>query len=104
MQGLLFFAAFLVITTLADLPLDLIGHAASLHYGISVQGWGSWLGDLAKGLGLSLLFGPPVLLLFNWIVRVSPRRYWLWAWLVSLPLIVLSALGRAAAGAHLQQV
>ena len=33
-----------------------------------------------------------MLLLFNWIVRVSPRRYWLWAWLVSLPLIVLSVL------------
>ena len=69
MQGLLFFAVFLVLTTLADLPLDLIGHAASLHYGISVQGWASWLGDLAKSLGLSLLIGPPVLLLFNWIVR-----------------------------------
>ena len=57
MQGLLFFAAFLLITTLAGLPLDLIGHVVSRHYGISVQGWASWLGDLAKGLGLSLLFG-----------------------------------------------
>ena len=54
MQGLLFFAAFLVITTLAGLPLDAIGHAVSRHYGISVQGWGSWTGDLAKSLGLSL--------------------------------------------------
>jgi hypothetical protein len=52
MQGLLFFAAFFVITTLASLPLDAIGHAASRHYGISVQGWGSWLGDMAKSLGL----------------------------------------------------
>jgi len=90
LQGLLFFAAFIVITTLADLPLDVIGHAVSRSYGISVQGWGSWTGDLAKGLGLSLLFGAPVLLLFNWLVRVSPRRYWLWIWLVSLPLILLS--------------
>jgi Zn-dependent protease with chaperone function len=92
MQGLAFFAAYLVITALASLPLDVIGHTASLHYGISVQGWGSWLGDMAKSLGLSLLIGTPILLLFNWIVRVSPRRYWLWAWLVSLPLIVLSVL------------
>jgi Zn-dependent protease with chaperone function len=92
MQGLLFFAAFLVVTTLAGLPLDAIDHAASRHYGISVQGWGSWLGDMAKSLGLSLLFGAPILLLFNWIVRRSPRRFWLWTWLVSLPLIVLSVL------------
>jgi Zn-dependent protease with chaperone function len=90
MQGLLFFAAFLVITALADLPLDVAGHAVSRHYGISVQSWGSWIGDLAKGMGLSLLFGTPILLFFNWIVRVSPRRYWVWSWLISLPLIVLS--------------
>jgi Zn-dependent protease with chaperone function len=90
LQGLLFFAAFLVVTTLASLPLDLIGHTVSHHYGISVQGWGSWFGDQGKGLGLALLFGAPVLLLFNWLVRVSPRRYWFWIWLTTLPLIVLS--------------
>jgi len=39
LQGLLFFAVFLFITTLAGLPLDAIGHAVSRHYGISVQGW-----------------------------------------------------------------
>jgi len=92
MQGLLFFAVFLFLTTLAGLPLDAIGHAASRHYGISVQGWGGWSVDLAKSLGLSLLFGAPILLFFNWIVRRSPRRFWLWTWLVSLPLIVLSVL------------
>lgn len=89
MQGLLFFAVYMVISTLADLPLSAIGHAVSRHYGISVQGWAGWFGDLAKGMGLSLLFGTPVLLFFNWIVRVSPRRYFAWIWLVSLPLILL---------------
>jgi Zn-dependent protease with chaperone function len=90
LQGLLFFAAFLVITAVISLPLDLIGHIVSRCYGISVQGWGSWFGDMGKGLGLSLLLGAPVLLLFNWLVRVSPRRYWLWIWLTTLPLIALS--------------
>jgi STE24 endopeptidase len=90
MQGLLFFAVYLLITTLADLPLDAIGHAVSRHYGISVQGWAGWFGDLAKGMGLSLLFGAPLLLLFNWLVRRSPRRYWIWMWLVMLPLILIS--------------
>jgi Zn-dependent protease with chaperone function len=90
MQGLLFFAVFLVATTLAGLPLDLIGHVVSRHFGISVQGWASWFGDLGKALGLSLILGTPILLLFNWVVRVSPRRYWMWTWLISLPLIVAS--------------
>ena len=90
MQGLLFFAAFLILSTLASLPLDAIGHAVSHHYAISVQGWGSWLGDQAKSLGLSLLFVTPVLLLFNWLVRAYPRSYWFRIWLFSLPLILLA--------------
>ena len=89
-QGLLFFGAFFLITSLASLPLDAVGHTVSRHYGISVQGWGSWFGDQGKALGLTLLFGSLILLLFNWIVCVSPRRYWVWLWLISLPLIVIS--------------
>ena len=88
-QGLLFFAAFTVITTIASLPLDMIGHTASAHYGISVQGWGGWFGDQGKGLAISLVLGTWVFLLFNWIVRVSPRAYWAWIWLISVPLILV---------------
>jgi STE24 endopeptidase len=93
LQGLLFFAVFLMLITLADLPLDLYGHHVSRAYSISVQGWPSWFADLAKSLGLTLVIGAPVLLLFNWIVRRWPRRYWFAAWLVTLPLLVLSVAG-----------
>lgn len=89
MQGLLFFAALVVITTLAGLPLEIYSEHVSRAYGISVQGWGSWIGDQAKALGLGVLFGAPVLLLFNWIVRRWPRRYWLGIWVATLPLLVL---------------
>ena len=89
-QGLVFFAIFLVIIDVAGMPLDWYGQHVSRAYGISVQGWGSWIGDQGKSLGLSLLIGTPVLLLFNWIVRRWPRRFWLGAWLVTLPLLVLT--------------
>jgi len=87
-QGLLFFAAFLIITTLASLPLAWFSQHVEKSYDISVQGWGSWLGDQAKGLGLTLLLFAPVLLLFNWIVRRWPRRYWFGIWVATLPLLV----------------
>jgi STE24 endopeptidase len=90
LQGLLFFAALIVIITLADLPLDWFSQHVSRSYGISVQGWGSWLADEAKALGLALALGAPVLLLFNWIVFRWPRRYWLGAWVATLPLLVLA--------------
>ena len=89
MQGLLFFAAFLIISTLASIPFDILGHHFSRSYGISVQGWGGWTWDQTKALGLSILIGAPVLLLFNWIVRRWPKRYWFGLWLVTIPLLIL---------------
>ncbi len=89
-QGLVFFAAFLLITALASMPLDWFTQHEDRSYGISVQGWGSWLGDEAKSLGLTLVFGSLVLLLFNWIVRRWPRRYWFGLWVATLPLLVLA--------------
>ncbi len=65
------------------------GITTSAAYGISVQGWGSWFGDQGKALGLTLVIGVPVLLLFNWIVRRWPRRYWLGIWVVTLPILVV---------------
>jgi Zn-dependent protease with chaperone function len=91
-QGLLFFLAFLVITALANLPVNAIGHAASRHYGISVQGWAGWFSDQGKALGVSIL-AVPLLLLFNWIVRRWPGRYWLGAWIAILPLMVVATMG-----------
>jgi Zn-dependent protease with chaperone function len=89
-QGLLFFAALLIISSVAGLPFDWLGNHFDRAYGISVQGWGSWSGDELKALGLTLVFGVPILLLFNWIVRRWPRRYWLGIWLVTLPILVFS--------------
>jgi len=88
-QGLVFFGVLIAVLTVANLPLDVFAHHVSLNYGISIQGWGSWLVDQGKALGLTLVIGAPVLLLFNLIVRVSARRYWLWCWAVGVMLLVL---------------
>jgi len=88
-QGLLYFAVLLVVLTATSLPLDMYAHHESVRYGISVQGWASWFGDQGKALGLTLVFLPWVMLLFQWIVKRWPRRYWLGIWLVTLPLMVL---------------
>ncbi len=90
LQGVVFFFAFFILTTLASLPFDWYGEHASRAYGISVQGWGSWFGDQAKALGLTLVIGTLVLLLFNWIVRRWPRRYWFGVWIATLPILVLT--------------
>jgi Zn-dependent protease with chaperone function len=90
LQGLVFFAVLLTLLAVANLPVDMYGHHVSVEYGISIQGWRSWLGEQAKALGLTLLIGAPLLLLFHWIVRRWPRSFWFRIWLVMLPLMVVS--------------
>ena len=90
MQGIGYFAIVLTILAVADLPLGMIAHRASLEYHVSVQAWGPWFLDNAKGLGVSLAIGVPVALFLNWVVRRSPRRYWMWIWLISVPLVLIS--------------
>ncbi len=90
-QGAVFFAAYLFAGALAALPLDWIGQHYERYYGISVQGWGGWLGDVGKTLGLTIVIGVPILLLFNWIVQRWPRRYWLGIWAVTLPILAVAA-------------
>ena len=47
-------ALFFVTLDVLQLPFSLYRHHISLEYGLSVQQWGSWFGDWAKGLVLSL--------------------------------------------------
>jgi STE24 endopeptidase len=90
-QGLLYFAVLLALLTVADLPLGIYAQSVSLQYGISVQSWGSWLLDGAKGLALTLGLGAPLMLLFHVIVRRAPRRYWLLGWAAAVVLSILGA-------------
>jgi STE24 endopeptidase len=90
LQGLLFFGLFLIAVFLAGVPFDWFAQLTSRAYGISVQSWTSWLGDEGTSLGLSLGIGAPLLMLFHRLVRRWPRHYWLAAWLISLPLMILA--------------
>ena len=89
-QGIFFFAAILILVWLSALPLNMYAHYVERSYQISVEGWAGWFSDDAKGLGFAIAITTPLLLFFNWIVRRWPRRYWLVAWLATLPIIVFA--------------
>ncbi|HEV2325124.1 MAG TPA: M48 family metallopeptidase [Terracidiphilus sp.] len=94
LQGLIFFALFLIAVFLAGLPFDWFAQQTSRSYGISVQSWPGWLRDEGTSLAISLIVGAPLLLFFNWIVRRWPRRYWFVAWLITLPLTLIAVLAQ----------
>jgi len=78
----------LLIITILDLPWDAWAQSVSRRYGISIQSWPSWLWDWAKAELITLLIGTLVTAGFYWLIRRSPRHWWIWAWLASLPLTV----------------
>ncbi len=76
-QGYAFFFMFLLAITLPELPLSVYGHHVGVAYGLSVQGWGSWLADHGKSFAIAYgLGGLGVMLLFLFM-RKFPRRWWL---------------------------
>lgn len=87
------FSALLVafLFLVVDLTTDAIGHAFSLHYGISIEPWPAWLLDQAKTLGLSIALEAPALALVFGLMRWrwSRKRYWLWFAVAAVPVVLL---------------
>jgi Zn-dependent protease with chaperone function len=87
-QALLFVPALLLTVAVLNLPGEVAGHSLGRTFGLSVQGWGSWAWDEAKGELLAVLVGAVLVWLLYGLIRRSPRRWWFYAWLGSLPIIV----------------
>jgi STE24 endopeptidase len=95
LQGLLFSMELVTIIFLfGQLPFAVVGHAVSLHYGISVQAWGSWLLDQAKLLGLTIALEVPLLMLVFGLMRWpwSRRFYWAWMALLMVPFTIIGTV------------
>ncbi len=90
MQALLFVLQFNLLMTLALLPIAVFEQWTERRYGLSVQGWGSWLGDEGKSFGLETGLGwVGVLVLFQ-LIRRFPKSWWAWS---AAAVMALSVLG-----------
>ncbi len=78
-QGLLFVLAFNLLMTIALLPIAVFEQRTELSYGLSVQAWGSWLGDEGKSFGLEAGLGWLGVLVLFWLIRRFPRSWWAWS-------------------------
>jgi STE24 endopeptidase len=88
LQAVVFAGPFFTLLGLLSLPSAAASHWLERYYGQSVQGWGSWFWDAAKGGVVALVLAIFLVWLFYGLVRRSPRRWWFYAWLGSLPLLV----------------
>jgi STE24 endopeptidase len=89
MQALIFVPLLTLLIAVASLPIEIYGHHISLAYGLSVQGWASWVGDWCKAQAVSLVILVPMVFALFRIIRKSPQRWWFYFWLLTLPFLVL---------------
>jgi Zn-dependent protease with chaperone function len=75
-----------------SLPTAIWSHRLALKYQQSIQGWGTWLVDWAKGEGVEVAIGVVLIWILYAVIRKSPRRWWLYFWLAAVPLIILGAV------------
>jgi STE24 endopeptidase len=83
-QGFVFVFLFLLAITLLDIPLRIYGHHVAVAYGLSVQGWGSWIWDQMKGFLLTWLVGSLLVIVLFWVIRKSPEHWWFWFWIPTM--------------------
>jgi Zn-dependent protease with chaperone function len=88
-QALIFVPLLMGLIAVIALPIGIYQHHISRVYALSVQGWGSWMGDWGKAEGISIAI--TVLAVFGLfqIIRKSPQRWWFYFWLLTLPFLVL---------------
>jgi Zn-dependent protease with chaperone function len=56
------------------------------RFGLMTQGFGSWMADWGKSLALFLIAGTLLVSVFYRVVRRSPRRWWFYFWVVTIPI------------------
>jgi STE24 endopeptidase len=85
-QALAFAPLILLTIGVFELPISIYENWVSREYGLSVQGWGSWSWDWVKAQLLGVVIGTIAVEILYAVIRISPRRWWLYFWLASLPL------------------
>ncbi|HJV44950.1 MAG TPA: M48 family metallopeptidase [Bacillota bacterium] len=77
-----------ITTTIIEFPMDYYLFQLRHEYGISNEPFTSWMKDNVKGFWISLVMTAPVAWLFFFFLRKSPKRWWLWSWLLSIPIFL----------------
>lgn len=85
---LIYVALLILVTTLITLPLDFYqGYLRQHAYGLSNQTLGKWATDAATSLAIGLITAPLLAVVPYFLLRRTPRRWWLAAGLAALPIL-----------------
>jgi len=88
-QALVFSPLLILTLDILDLPLGIYDNWVNREYGLSVQGWRSWVWDWTKGEFISVILSIILIWILYAVIRKSPRKWWFYFWLASLPILLI---------------
>jgi STE24 endopeptidase len=77
------------------------GYVRERQYGMSTQGLADWLGDQAKELVITLIFGTLAAVAIYAVIRKLPKTWWLWGSAVAIGFLIFQI---AVSPAYLEPV
>jgi len=81
---LLYIVAFMALKYLLEFPLNCFqGYFRQHAFDLSNQSFGRWLGNSLKRLGVDTAVCAAFLWIPYWLMRSSPRRWWLYTWMAA---------------------
>ncbi len=81
LQQLVLLGAFMVISSVIDLPLTLYQtFVLEGRFGFNKMTFKLWLIDLVKSTFIGVLIGLPIIALILWVMGAAGSLWWLWAW------------------------
>ncbi len=81
MLSTLFMLAFILISSIIDIPLSLYRtFGIEAAFGFNRSTVGLFFVDKLKGMALTLLIGGPLILLIIWLMQAAGNNWWLYAW------------------------
>ncbi|WNR43988.1 M48 family metallopeptidase [Paenibacillus roseipurpureus] len=88
LQVMLFVFLFTLVLDVFFLPIDVFLFKIDQAYGLSTETPAMFLGDHGKSFLIDCIGTMVMVGLFRWISSKSPTKWWVWLWLISIPLIL----------------
>lgn len=77
-----------LLVAVVSFPLDYISHKVSKMYHISTQPFADWMKDQLIAFWVNYLLMIVIVAVLYWLIKKSQKRWWLYAWLLSIPFTI----------------
>lgn len=77
-----------ILVALISFPLDWISFKVSKLYDISTQTFSGWMKDHLIDFWINYLMMIIIFGVLYWLIKKSPKRWWVYAWLLSIPFTI----------------